>query len=153
VRSTFVGVDIVRERVNCFGIPVIPLQRDLGVDPVALALHVDRLLVDRALVLVQMLHERNDAAVVLKLMALGLPFVVEGDQNAGVEEGELAKTLRKRVEAELDGFENVLVGRERDFGAALLGGASDIEVGLRRTTRILLFEYLPVSPDFEVEFL
>ena len=55
MRAAFVRVDVVRERVHRLRVAVVPLQRDLGVDAVLLAAHVDRLLVDRRLVLVQML--------------------------------------------------------------------------------------------------
>jgi hypothetical protein len=51
-------------------VAVVPLQRDLGVDAVAVAVHEDRLLVDDALVFVQVLDERDDAAVVVEAMAL-----------------------------------------------------------------------------------
>ena len=90
---------------------------------------------------------------VLKLMALGVSLVVERDQNAGVQERELAKALRKRVEAELDRLENLLVGREGDLGTAFLGRTGDIEIGLRLSSRVLLLEHLPVPPDLEVELL
>ena len=68
VRAAFVRVDVVRERVDRLGVAVVPLQRDLGVDAVLLAVHVDRLLVDRRLVLVQVRDERDDAAFVVELV-------------------------------------------------------------------------------------
>ena len=84
-------------------------------------------------------------------MALGFALVVERDEDAGVQERELAKALCKRVEAELDRLENFLVGRKGDLGTALLGRAGDVEIGLRLSARVLLLEHLPVPPDFEVE--
>ena len=51
VRAAFVGVDVVGEGVGRLGVAVVPLQRDFGVDAVLVAAHVDRLLVDRRLVL------------------------------------------------------------------------------------------------------
>ena len=84
-------------------VAVVPLQRDLGVDAVALAVHEDRLLVDDALVLVQVLDERDDAAVVVEAMALaGFALVVERDRDAGVQERQLAQAAGERVEAEFD---------------------------------------------------
>ena len=68
VRAAFVRVDVVGERVDRLGVAVVPLQRDLGVDAVVLAVHVDRLLVDGRLVLVQVLDERDDAAFVVELV-------------------------------------------------------------------------------------
>ena len=129
VRAALVRVDVVREGVDGFGVAVVPLQRDLHVDAVAVALHVDRLLVDGALVLVQVLDERDDAAVVLELVALRFALVVERDENARVQERQLAETLRERVEAELDGLEDLVVGPECDLGAALLRRPGDLEVG------------------------
>ena len=78
--AAFVRVDVVRERIHHLGVAVVPLQRDLGVDAVLLAAHVDRLLVDGRLVLVQMRDERDDAAVVVELVALAVALVVERDE-------------------------------------------------------------------------
>ena len=83
-------------------------------------LHVDRLLVDGRLVLVQVLDERDDAALVVELVALAVALVVERDDDAAVQERELAQALRERVEAELGGLEDLRVGLERDLRAAAL---------------------------------
>ncbi len=69
MRAAFVRVDVVGEGVNRFAIAVVPLQRDFGVDALALAAHVDRLLVDQRLVRVQVRDERDDAAFVVKIDA------------------------------------------------------------------------------------
>ena len=63
-------------------------------------LHVDRLLVDGGLVLVQVLDERDDAALVVELVALAVALVVERDDDAAVEERQLAQPLGEDVEAE-----------------------------------------------------
>ena len=99
VRAALVRVDVVRERVDRLGVRVVPLQRDLGDDAVLVAAHVDRLLVHRHLVLVQVRHERDDAAVVVEVVALALALVVERDAQARVQERQLAQPLRQRVEA------------------------------------------------------
>ena len=153
VRAALVRVDVVGEGVDRFRVAVVPLQRDLGVDAVAIALHVDRLLVDGGLVLVQVLDERDDAAVVLELVALRLALVVERDENAGVQKRQLAQPLRQRVEAEFDRFENLGIGPERDFRAALLRRAGDLQIALRLAARVFLLEHLAVAPDLEVELL
>ena len=119
-------VDVVGEREDQLRVAVVPLQRDLGVDAVLVALHEDRLVVDERLVLVQVLDERDDAAFVLKLVALAVALVVDRDEDAAVEERELAKALRQRVEAVFDRFENLRVWLERDFGAAALRRAGDL---------------------------
>ena len=131
MRAAFVRVDVVRERVLDRVVAVVPLQRDLGVDAVAIAVHEHRLLVDDALVLVQVLDERDDAAVVVEAMALaGFALIVERDRHAGVQERELAQAAGERVEAEFDELEDLRVGLERDLGAAALGGAGDRQVGV-----------------------
>ena len=71
---------LLAKRVDRLGVAVVPLQRDLGVDAVLLAAHVDRLLVDGRLVLVQVLDERDDAALVVELVALAVALVVERDE-------------------------------------------------------------------------
>ena len=136
VRAAFVRVDVVRERVDRFRVAVVPLQRDLGVDAVLLAAHVDRLLVDGGLVLVQVLDERDDAALVVELVVLAVALVVERDENAAVQERQLAQALRQRVEAEDGGLEDLGVGLEGDLGAAALGRAGDFERPRRRAALI-----------------
>src|SRR5262245_1831596 len=90
VRATLVRVDVVREGIDHLRVAVVPLQRDLRVDTVSLAAHVDRLFVDGRLVLVEVRDERDDAAVVVELVTLAVPLVIERDHDAAVEEGELA---------------------------------------------------------------
>ena len=153
VRAAFVRVDVVREGVDRLGVAVVPLQRDLGVDAVLLAAHVDRLLVDRRLVLVQVRDERDDAAFVVELVALAVALVVERDENAAVQERELAQALRQDVEAEDRRLENLRVGLEGDLRAAPLRRAGDFERGRRRAALVGLLVDLAVAPDFEVERL
>ena len=128
VRAAFVRVDVVGEGVDRLGVAVVPLQRDLGVDAVLLAAHVDRLLVDRRLVLVQVRDERDDAAFVVELVALAVALVVERDDDAAVQERQLAQPLRERVEAEDRRLEDLRVGLERDLRAAALGRAGHLEI-------------------------
>ena len=151
VRAAFVRVDVVGEGEDQLGVAVVPLQRDLGVDAVLVALHEDRLVVDDRLVLVQVLDERDDAAFVLELVALAVALVVDGDEDAAVEERELAQALRQRVEAVLGGLEDLRVGLERDLRAAPLRRAGDLEVGDRRAALVALLVDLAVAPDLEVE--
>ena len=136
MRAAFVRVDVVREGVDRLGVAVVPLQRDLGVDAVLLAAHVDRLLVDRRLVLVQVRDERDDAAFVVKLVVLAVALVVQRDDDAAVQERELAQPLGERVEAEDGRFEDLRVGLEGDLGAAPLGRAGHLEVAARRAALV-----------------
>src|SRR4029450_3210522 len=74
VRAALVRVDVVREGIDHLRVTVVPLQRDLRLDPVLLAAHVDRLFVDGRLVLVEVRDERDDAAVVVELVTLAVPL-------------------------------------------------------------------------------
>ena len=151
MRAAFVRVDVVREGEHQLRVAVVPLQRDLGVDAVLVALHEDRLLVDDRLVLVQVLDERDDAAFVLELVALPVALVVDGDEDAAVQERELAQPLRQRVEAVLGRLEDLRVGLERDLRAAALRRPGDLELAGRSAALVALLVDLPVAPDLEVE--
>jgi hypothetical protein len=154
MRAALVRVDVVGERVDRLGVAVVPLQRDLGVDAVLLAAHVDRLVVDRVLVLIQVLHEGDDAPFVEELVRLAVgALVVDRDGDAGVEEGELAQALGERVEAEFGRLEDLRVGLEGDLRAALLRRAGRLEVGRRNAALVGLLIDLAVAPDLEIERL
>lgn len=58
----------------------------------------------------------------METVGLGVAFVVERGDDAGVQERQLAQTLRQDVVAVIDGLEDLLVGLERDLGAATFGG-------------------------------
>ncbi len=90
---------------------------------------------------------------VLELVVLSVALVVDGDNDAAVQERELAQPLREGVEAVLDGFENLCVGLERDFCAAALRGAGDLEGTERRSPLVDLLIDLAVAPDLQVESL
>ena len=88
---------------------------------------------------------------VLELVALAVALVVDGDEDAAVQERELAQALRERVEAVFGGLENLRVGLERDLRAAALRRAGDLEVGDRSAALVALLVDLAVAPDLEVE--
>ena len=152
VRAAFVRVDVVREGVDRFGVAVVPLESDLDVDALPVAAHVDWLVVDDRLVLIQVADKRVDPAFVQEFVALpAVALVVNRDRHAAVEEGELAQPLCERVEAQLHGFEDLRVGPERDFRAALLGRARDLEAARRVAALVRLLVDLAVAPDLEIE--
>ena len=117
-------VDRVGERVDLLAVAVVPLQRDLAAlfRPGVLLdlLEVDRLRVQRALVLVQMLDERGDAAGVLEVGRLVGALVLEVDLHPFVEERLFAQALGEGVEAELEHGEDFVVGDEAHLRAGLL---------------------------------
>ena len=149
----FVGVDVVREGVDRLGVAVVPLQRDLDVDAVLLAAHVDRLVVRRRPVLIQILDERVDAAFVQEVVRLAVALVLDGDGDAAVQEGELPQPLRQGVEAVFDGLEDLRIRLERDLGAALLRGPGDLERDHRIAAVVGLLVDLAVAPDFQIQGL
>ena len=104
-----------------------------------------------ALFLFRCCDERDDAAFVLELVALAVALVVDGDEDAAVEERELAQPLRQRVEAVFGRLEDLRVGLERDLRAAALRRAGDLEVGERGAALVALLVDLAVAPDLEVE--
>src|SRR4051812_2370029 len=98
-----------------------------------------------------MLDERDDAAVVLELVALAVALVVDGDEDAAVEERELAQPLRQRVEAVFGGLEDLRIGLERHLRSAPLRGAGHLERLHRGPALVALLIHLAVAPDFEIE--
>ena len=100
-------------------------------------LHVDRLVVDDRLVLVQVLDEL--AMPPSYWNSWLLPWSRSSSSvmvTPAVQERQLAQPLRQRVEAELDRLEDLRVGLERDLRAAALRGADDLagrSIGLPRS--------------------
>ncbi len=78
---------------------------------------------ERFLVLVQMAHERDEAALEIERTFTIGPVVEEADPEALVQVGGLAESLGYRVEAELYGLEHLGIGQER--------GGSPLPVTLR----------------------
>ncbi len=153
VAAPVVGVDVVRVAVDVLGVAVVPLHRDLDEDAVALALDLDRLRRHGLLVAVEVLDERGDAALVLEAVLLAVALVLEGDEDAAVEEAELAQALREGVEAVGRGLEDLQVGLEGDLGAALVGGARLLEARLRHPAGVALAVDLALAPDLDLERL
>ena len=153
VAAAVVGVDVVGVAVDVLGVAVVPLQRDLDRHLLAHAAELDRLAGQRLLVAVQVLDEGADAALVLEAVLLVVALVLECDQDAAVQERELAQPLRQRVEAEGGRLEDLRVGLEGDLGAAPVGGAGLLEPGLRQAARVRLAVDLAVAPDLELDEL
>src|SRR5581483_1467424 len=158
MRTAIDRIDVVGEAEDGFRVAVVVLQRNLHGHAVALGFHVDRLLVQHALTAVQVLDELGDAAVVLELGLLGLAclgiggaLVGKRDQQALVQEGQLAQTLRQCVVVVLSRGEDFLVGHEVDFGSALLGSARLLQLRARLAFGVSLLPYRSVAPDFQLQ--
>ncbi len=130
MRAAVHRVDVVGEAEHRLRVGVVVLQRNLHDHVAALGLHVDRLLVQHLLALVQVLDELRDAAVVLEALRLrfaGLgvrrALVGQRDLDALVQERELAQALGQRVVVVLGDREDALVRQEVDLRAAPLATA------------------------------
>ena len=151
-------VDVVGEGELRDGVRVVPLERNLDGDIVALGFHVDRLFVQDLLALVEQLDELGDAAGVLEALRLGLAglgiggaFVGEGDLDALVEEGELAQTIRERVVVVLVHGEDGLIGKEMNLGALARGGAHLAQLRDGVAFGVVHLPRKPIAPDLDVE--
>ena len=122
MRSAVHRIDVVRKREHRLRVSVVILQRNLHRDVIALGLHVDRLVVQHLLALVEVLDELRDAADVLELLRPSphpLRSVVRSSVSVNlqslVQERQLAQPLRQRVEVELRYGEDALVRQKVDL--------------------------------------
>ena len=151
--------NVVGERQHVLVIAVVPPQRGLDDDAVALALDQHRLVDERRLGAVEIAHERFQAAFVVKLLApgLGVARVGQHDAHAGIEEGEFAQAMLDRREIELDHGEGLGRRRERDLGSALRPAVDHRRRthDLQRRDRVAVGEtddvLQPVAPDAQDE--
>ena len=143
------GVDVVGEAVDVLRVAVVPLQRDLRPHPLALPLDHDHR-PQHLLVAVEVFDEGGDAALVLEaVLLLVVPLVVEGDEDAAVEEAQLAQALGERVEAEGGGLEDLRVGLEGDLGAAAVGDPRVLQRPRGHPPVVGLAVHLVVAPDLD----
>ena len=127
VRSSLVGVDVVREGEDGLLIRIVVLEGHLRLNPVPLPFHEDRLGVQGGLVPVQVLDEGVDPPLVLELVGLAASFVEDGDPKPRVEKRQLAQPSGKDIEGEFGFGEDLRVGPERHLGAGLPGFARRLE--------------------------
>ncbi len=146
--------DVVGEAEHGLVIAVVPPQRALDRDAVALRMDHDRRRNERGLVAVEVAHERLDAALVAQFLALldRVTLVGEHDQHAGIEEGEFAQPVLQRGEIELNHGEGLGRWQERHFGAALALRIADDRERRDRLAVVELDEVLfAVAPDGQLE--
>ncbi len=105
----------------------------------------------RRAVAVQVLDERDDAALVAELVLLPAALVADVDAQPRVQERELAEALREHVELVLGLREDLRVGQERDARAGLVGGADLLERRLRLAAPVGLAPDRAAAPDLELE--
>src|SRR5206468_2664154 len=95
---------------------------------------------------------RRDAAFELERLLLVVTFVANDDLEPAVEICELAQLLSELLEREFeDVLEDVGVGVERDLGAAAVGDARLLELGLRNATAVVLDGHRVVEVDDNID--
>ena len=127
MRASVHGVDVVGEAEHRLRVGVVVLQPDLHDHAAALGFHVDGLFVQHLFAAVQMLDELGDAAVVFELgrfrfagFCVRGALVGERDQQAFIQERQLAQALRQRVVVVFGGGKDAAIGQEVNFGSGLL---------------------------------
>ena len=118
MRAAVEVLDRVREAVDVLAVALVPLQCDLDHLAVVFIANENRIVVQRRLRAIEVLHERDDAALVAELVMLLAALVADLDLHAAVEERQFAQSLRERVEVHLGNGEDLRVRFERDQRAA-----------------------------------
>ena len=106
---------------------------------------------NRRLVLIEVLDELDDAALVEEGVVAIVALVLDDDLEALVEEGHLAQPVRQGVERERDLLEDLRVRLEADDGAVLGRLVAGGDVPLRHAVLIALRPHtaLPAYLDLE----
>src|SRR5207237_10923199 len=101
-----------------------------------------------------------DGAGVVEVVRLGLVGLRIGgglggqsDEQAFVEEGQLTQALAERIEVVFGSGENFFIGDEVHLGAALLGGASFLELAGGLALRIGLLPDVAIAPNLQIELI
>jgi len=151
VRPPLDRADVVRVGEERFRVAVVVLQGDLRVHPLLLAVEVDDPLVEAGLVLVEVLDEGDDPAVVLEPDLLVAPLVLQGDLDPRVEEGELPEAHGEGVEVVVGDREDLAVRLEGDLGAGLGALADHLDPRGGLAALELLAVDLPVPSHLRLE--
>ena len=111
--------DVVGEAQHGLVVAVVPPQGEIDLDPLLLAADDDDVLEDGRLGLVEVTHEGLDPALIVQdfLELLGPAMVLQLDDHARVEEGQLAQPVFQRLQVEIDVGEGGDRGEEGDLGA------------------------------------
>jgi hypothetical protein len=131
VAAALDGVDVVRERVDRFVVALVVLDRDLDRDRHllaalmhrALARDEDRRPVQRRAVAVQVLDERDDAALVAELVLLPLRSSLMLMRSPAFRNDSSRRRWESTSNSNSVLAKIVRVGQERDARAGLVGGA------------------------------
>ena len=124
MHSALRGVDVVGKGENHLTVAVGVLHGHLGHGVLLFPHHVDDVLVDGGLVLVDELHKGADSALVVHLLPLllALPLIGHDDADAAVEEGLLPHPGVEGLIVVHQVIEHLRVRLEGDGGAGAVGG-------------------------------
>src|SRR6266699_3758736 len=151
MRAAIDGVNGIGKRKNVFTVRVVVLERDFDFDVAALALHVDRRIVQRGFAAVQVLDELGDAAGELELRGLFRALIGKRNLQALIQKSQFAQALRERIEA-VDGLiKNAGVRVKRDFRAGLACLAGLLQLGGRLAFLVGLFPHLAIALNFQLQ--
>ena len=150
MKAAFAGVDVVGKGEDGFLVGVVVLQGHVNVDPVPLRLEMNRLGVQGDPGMVEPLHERGDAALVVERLFLLLPFVPEGNGHPGVEEGQLPHSGGQGLVGEYGHREYFRVGQKADQSSSALGRADDLELGRFGAPLVFLLIDLAVAVNLHL---
>src|SRR2546425_501541 len=151
LRAALARVDVVREREDALLVTVVVLERHLDLGVAFLALEEQHLWVQRGLVLVQVLDELDDAALVQERVAPPVALVLDDDLQAPVQERQLAQPVAERVEREGRLLEDLGVRLEPDDRAGLLAGARRGQGAGGDPVLVALRPLLAVPADLDLE--
>ena len=107
-----------------------------------------------------MLDKFRDAAVIFEFGSLGLaclriggPLIGERNQQTLVQKREFAQALRQSIEVVVRGSEDLFVGNEVNFRAALFGSAGLLQLAGGFALGVSLLPGKSITPDFELQFV
>src|SRR4030095_400764 len=153
VSATINCVDVVGKRIDFFVVAVVVLNGDFNRQGFALFFEIDRFVVERSLVLVQVLDEFGDAPLVIKLVRTLrlLTLVLNRYADTLVEKSLFAQTFRKLVETARGFSEDLCVRLESDLGSAFASLSRLLEWSYRYTSNVFLLISLSVAPDLQAQ--
>src|SRR5262245_368244 len=98
-----------------------------------------------------MLDKGDNTALVEEFVFFLAPLVLDGDFDSSVQKRQLAQSLGKNIEAELDSFEDFAIRLKGDPGPALLGFSNFRQTSLRFAPLVALLINFAVALDLNFQ--
>src|SRR5699024_8535702 len=132
---------------NTLLIRVVPLHGDLNDNAIALCAEIEHGFVQTRLVGIQIIHERANAAFILKhFFSLGR-LVRQANAHAGVEKRKLAQTLGQNVVFKLYVGKDTAAWVKPDYGTGLFAVTDDGQRLQRFTHAVILLVDAAIALD------